>query len=285
MRIVAYPVFKHAGSLMGSFDSRDPRRSDFSESHVEVDLRRCEFIQPAAVLWCVLYPLLALERGATCEILVPENLGVCIYLRTLGVIELLKDNGVSIDDRDIPQRDAEQLIVPLTRFDTESDVEQAANQAEEALMDSGLGSANLYPVVSNTFAELAMNAVQHSQSEIGAYGFIQFYESERGRRFVCGVADGGIGIRRSLESNPEHRGKVPYDWIAIEHAVKERVSGTGDQHRGIGLFGIAEEMRKADRQLYIHSGIGVLRTSEDMQSEARRTRLLPGTLGYASIPA
>lgn len=154
-------------------------------------------------------------------------MGVCIYLKTLGVIEILKGNGVGIDDRNIPKRDAEKLIVPLTRFDAENDVELAANQAEEALMDSGLGSANLYPVVSNTFAELAKNAVQHSQSQIGAYGFIQFYESERGRRFVCGVADGGIGIRRSLESNPEHKDKVPYDWTAIE----TRAEGEGERHR------------------------------------------------------
>ena len=61
-----------------------------------------------------------------------------------------------------------------------------------------------------------MNAVQHSESPIGALGLIQFYEFQQGRRFVCVVADGGIGIRRSLERNPELKNRVPYDWVAIE---------------------------------------------------------------------
>ena len=89
-------------------------------------------------------------------------------------------------------------MLPLTRFDTESEVEELTNETYESLQRSGLGSANLYPLVSEVFAELAVNAVEHADSPIGAYGFVQFYEFEVGRRFVCGIADGGIGIRRSL---------------------------------------------------------------------------------------
>lgn len=78
--------------------------------------------------------------------------------------------------------------------------------------------------------------------------------------------------------------RVPYDWVAVELAMLERVSGTGDSTRGIGLYGVAEDMRKGGRQLIIHSGIGSLQIDEDLQSQARRTRLFPGTLAYASIP-
>lgn len=140
-------------------------------------------------------------------------------------------------------------------------------------------------IVTNTFAELALNAVQHSESPLGAYGFIQFYDSPRGRRFVCGVADGGIGVRSSLEKNPQLQDRVDYDWVALELAVRERISGTLEPTRGMGLYGIAEEIRKTDRQLILHSGLGVLHIREDLQSEARRTKLFPGTLAYASIPS
>jgi len=139
--------------------------------------------------------------------------------------------------------------------------------------------------VSEVFAELALNAVEHAESPIGAFGFVQFYEFSEGQRFVCGVADGGIGIRASLERNPTLRSRVPYDWAAIELAVRERVTGTGDQTRGIGLYGVAEDMRKPGRQLILHSGIGSLMISEDMETEAKRTSLFAGTLAYASIPA
>ncbi|MHB8392646.1 MAG: hypothetical protein ACYDBH_24220, partial [Acidobacteriaceae bacterium] len=49
---------------------------------------------------------------------------------------------------------------------------------------AGVGAANLYSVVAEVFAELALNAVQHSQSEIGCLGLIQFL-SVRERRAIC----------------------------------------------------------------------------------------------------
>lgn len=284
MRITAYPDFRHAGSLWGSFDSQDPRRLGFRNQPVEVDLRRCEFVRPAAILWCIIYPLLARLRDCECTLLVPENTQVCRYLKSVGLFQTLQEKGVNVDDRDIDVAQASRLVLPLTRFDSESEVEQIANDVLEAMELSGLGSPNLYPFVSDTFAELALNAVQHAESPIGAYGVVQFYESEAGQRFVCGVADGGIGIRRSLEKNPEYSGRIPYDWVAIELAAREGVTSVRDSTRGIGLNWIAEEIRKGGRQLILHSGIGSLQIREDIQSDARRTRLFPGTLAYASIP-
>ncbi len=284
MRIVARPLFQHAGNLVWPFGSPDPREIAFSEQELELDLRKCEFILPAAVLWCAVYPLLCRYRGIECRLLVPENEGVCIYLKSLGLFETLQANGVEVDDRDIVKGLGAQIVVPLTRFDSESEAEDLANQANDTLNKLGIGAANLRPLVSETFAELAMNAVQHAESGIGAYGLVQFYGSGDRQRFVCAVADGGIGIRRSLEKNPEFSSRVPYDWVAIELAVRERVSGTGDSRRGIGLYGVAEDMRVGDRQLIIHSGIGSLQIDEDLQTQARRTRLFPGTLAVASIP-
>jgi anti-sigma regulatory factor (Ser/Thr protein kinase) len=230
------------------------------------------------------YCLLAAARGSSCRLLVPENVGVCVYLKALGLFRVLEGVGVEVDDRGIRARQDTQLILPLTGFREEAQVEELANQALDALTRAGLGSANLHPLVSEVFAELALNAAEHSESEVGAFGFIQFYQFQEGRRFICAVADGGIGIRRSLERNPELRDRVPYDWTAVELAMRERVSGTGAKTRGIGLYGVAEDMRKAGRRLIMHSGIGMLETSEEMETEARRTTLFPGTLAFASIP-
>ena len=274
MQIEAPVSFWHAGDLSARFAANDPRTTRFAHSTVEVDLRNCDFIRPAAVLWCAVYPILAANRGSSCRVLVPENVGVCVYLKSVGLFGTLQNAGIEVDDRGIRERQDQRAIVPVTRFSTESEVNDLANQALEAL----------YPLVSETFAELALNAVQHSESPIGSFGLIQFYESERGRRFVCVVADGGIGIRRSLEHNPVLIDRVPYDWVAIELALEERISGTGSPTRGIGLFGVADDMRHAGRELIIHSGIGMLATSEEMESESRRTTLFPGTLAFASIP-
>ncbi len=200
------------------------------------------------------------------------------------MFDILKEKGVAIDDRDVPGGGTERLILPLTDLESEYQVEKVANDVIDGLTGSGLGASNIYQVVADAFAELALNAVQHSESEVGAFGYIQYRESANGPRFICAVADGGIGIRRSLERNPALLARVPYDWVAIEVAMQERVSGTQDPTRGMGLFSVVEEVRKAQRQLLIQSGIGVLQIGEELQSQARRTKLFPGTLAYASIP-
>ena len=284
MRIVPFPRFQDARSLRWPPDLGDPRKSEFMESAVEVDLRRCELVGPSAALWCVVYALLARQIGVECRVLVPESFLVCAYLNSLGMFQILRESGVDIDDRDIPVRHSPKIVLPLARFDNESEAEGLANRVIEALTQSGLGVANLYPLVSETIAELAVNAVEHSVSGIGAFGLVQFHDEGAGQKFECVVADGGIGVRQSLQRNPNLRPRVPYDWIAVELAVREQYSGTGDATRGIGLFGIAEDMRTAGRTLMIHSGIGSLVINDDMQSSSRKTRLFPGTLAHVSIP-
>ena len=73
--------------------------------------------------------------------------------------------------------------------------------------------------------------------------------------------------------------------LAIELATRERISGTGDPNKGIGLFGVAEDARKGDRRLIVHSGIGVLEISEEVRQDSRRTNPFPGTLGFMSFPS
>jgi len=284
LKIEAPLNFWHAGNLSPALASRDPRQASFIDAEVDIDLRNCQFVRPAALLWCAVYPLLASLKGSKCRLLVPENVGTCVYLKSVGLFSVLQQAGVEVDDRQIWSRQDSQVIVPLTPFRQEDEVDKLANQALEALSLAGLGAANLYPLVTEIFAELALNAVQHSESAIGSFGLIQFYESDRGRRFVCTVADGGIGIRRSLERNPLLRNRVPYDWVAIELASRERISRTGDPTRGIGLYGVSEDMRKSGRELIIHSGLGALTINEEVESEAKRVSLFPGTLVFASIP-
>ncbi len=284
MRIVLPEHFRHAGDLRPHEAGSDPRDTAFPDEEVIVDARETNFLRPAAIMWGLVDPMLARNLGRTCRFLVPENQGVCIYAQSLGVFDMLQHNDIAVDDRGVREQHDPQIVLPLTRFSTEAEVENLANLAFERLTASGLGAANVHPFVSEVFAELALNAVQHSQSLVGGFGFIQFYGFEEGERFICAVADGGIGIRESLTKNPDLRDRIFYDWDAIELAVRERVSGTGTETRGIGLYGVAEDMRSPRHQLIIHSGIGMLHIGEDVDSHAARTSLFPGTLAYASIP-
>ncbi|MDP7533095.1 MAG: hypothetical protein QGI88_04910 [SAR202 cluster bacterium] len=159
MLLIETPAtFGHAGHLRSKESSNDPRSPGFGFEHVILDLRGCQFIRPAALLWCLIYALLAKKTGGACEIWVPENMGVCVYLKSTGMIDILKDARVDIDDRGIGSTDHERLVLPLTQITSAFDAEEAANAATEALMESGFVAANLIPTLSDTFGELTNNA-------------------------------------------------------------------------------------------------------------------------------
>lgn len=106
MNIITPSAFLHAGTLAPRFASVDPRKPSYRETQLDIDMRGCEFVRPAAVLWCVIYPLLAVSRGAKCRLLVPDNLGVCVYLKSVGLFSVLQEQGVELDDRRIPDQPA-----------------------------------------------------------------------------------------------------------------------------------------------------------------------------------
>ncbi len=274
------PQFTHAGQLSESQLSRDPRDSRIDD--FAIDLRACEFVRPPAVLWCAIYCLLAARHGTSCQVLAPENIGVAGYLKATRLFDLLREHGVSVDDHDIEPAQQGRMALAIQRLDTQSDVERVADEALESLSDQNLGAANRRTLVAETFTELAGNAVEHGESPVGSYGMIQHYDWQEGPRFLCVVADGGIGIRESLMRNAALRDRIGHDWDAIDLAMQERMTGTGHPHRGKGLFEVSQEMRSPDSELLIHSGLGIV-SPEDPQMRARAGALFPGTLAYATL--
>lgn len=277
--------FSHAGQLTPQIDSFDPREERFDASQfIQIDLRDCEFVRLPAALWCVVSLALARKRGSQCRLIVPTNMGVCVHLKSIGFFDVLRDLGVEVDDRDIYGKNDPKIVLPITRFASVGEATTITNQVYEHLRTTNLGAVNLTTVVSELFSELALNAAQHSESSVGAFATILFQSSPRGQRFACMVADGGIGIRSHLSRNPNLLRRFAYDWDALELAIRERVSGTGDPHRGIGLYGVSEDVRRPEHSLLLHSGLGSLEITEDLESSARRTRLFPGTLVFLAIP-
>lgn len=79
--------FMHAGRLLARYDRYDPRKRGFEIDVLDIDLRDCEFVTPSATLWCIVYAVLSVKRGATVRLLVPHNMGVCVYLKSLGLFD------------------------------------------------------------------------------------------------------------------------------------------------------------------------------------------------------
>ena len=286
MEIIPPKDFKDGRGVGAKFTKYDPRIHSFPSPDVIINLAECSSISPPALLWCIVYLMLWKQRGWSCFPVLPIAEDAAASLADAGLVPLLQEEGIPVygGNPDAFRFRSTDTVLPLTRFNSPREAADLINRVEGDLFSSGLGSANIRPIVSEQFAELVNNATEHSESSIGAYGFVQFCSSGRNRRFVCGVADGGIGIRQSIERNPalEHFG---YEWSAIELATKELVSGTSLSNRGIGLFSVSDEMRIPGRKLLIHSGRGIVTISEDSQIRMIRANLFPGTLVYFSIPA
>ena len=284
MRIKPPTNFWHTGDLPPLDASRDPRQETYAASELEIDLRECSSFRPPAILWCAVYALLAKLRGTACRLLTPEDTGAATYLKEVGLYPILQSAAIEVDHGGPIHPSDASIILPVTQFNDEAGVDNLPNQVELRLGELELGSANVRSLVTDILYELAFNAAQHSESPIGAYGLIYLHRSEAGNRFLCAIGDGGIGIRASLKRNKAHSSKVPYDWVAIDLASRERVSGTGDPTRGIGLSRISDEIRKTGRQMVLHSGAGVMAINENVESESRSVTLFPGTLTFVSIP-
>ena len=286
LEITAQRQFRHTDDLLRyQVPNNDPRRTDFDWDSVTIDLRQCEFVRPAGVLWCTVYPLLVAERGIPCEVVVPVQSVIATYLNDLGLFDILKGAGVECDYHAPPNLERWQLVLPITQLDTISNVEELENTLIENLEHRNLSSVNVHTDVGVAFAELANNAVEHAESSIGTYGLVQFYEWNP-PRFVCAVADGGIGIRDSLQKNPWYARLALTDWDAIDYATLENVSGTSDRTRGMGLHHIVNDILPPDRELNINSGVGFFHTDGGAgPTRTRRSYLFPGTSAFINVPA
>ncbi len=284
MEIVPRQVFRDARDAPGRFSKYDPRSDKFPESQVIVDLRVCTLVQPPAILWCAIYLLLAKRHGSDCLLLLPVEQLAARSLVDAGLIRVLREAEVTVEPDRIKMDILPELTLPLTRFEP-STAEELADRLHLSLSSHRQGSATLHTEIAETFSELVNNAAEHSQSSIGSLAFVQFQSLDKQRRFVIGVADGGIGIRQSLERNPNHQDNHWYDWVAIRRATGELVSGMPNSSRGIGLFSIFDESHRPGRELTIHSGRGIVTLSRDSQARMIRANLFPGALAFVSIPS
>lgn len=284
-KITPLSRFRDGRDVPARYNKQDPRKPISGPQQVIVDLSDCVSIGIPAVLWCAVYLTLSKLHGGESALLAPKAVGPSSRLAATGLFQILRDGDVSVEDNPADHApEAIKSVLPLTRFDNTYEAEELAIRATEALIGEGLGASDVYSLVGETFAELVVNAAGHSMSPIGAYGIVEIDWSNGKRNVLCGVADGGIGIHKSLLSNPAHARIIFNDWTAIEVAARELVSGTLDKTRGIGLFGVTEDMRRPGRELAIHSGTGWMKINEATESRAVRASLFPGTLALVSIP-
>ena len=217
-----------------------------------LDLGAVGFVDPyAAVSLCVLVELLAAKTGARPRLLLPRSLPVRSYLSRVGVLQCL-DGIAEVDGADTGASPivGSEVLLGLTKIES-ADAINAATRRLLQILEVNLGyEKKTINAVANTISELCANILDHS----GSHGWVvaQRYRRPDGeaRYLWIGVADGGIGIKKSLATRYDTAAWSHRD--AIVNALKKNFSRFPD--RGLGLTMVRRIVEDFWGSLHIRSG-------------------------------
>ena len=250
-----------------------------AREHLEIDLRKVEWISPLGVVAVLATCLRASRAELAATVYPPRNEDVFAYLVQIGFAAELERNGwTGPGDSETTDTAAIGPHLPVSRLTTEMEVEAAAEVLRGALSDARL-AGGLSEDLSTIATELTANAREHGED---CYAVAQIHTGARSRTpgVHLAVADFGPGFASTLQ---EHHGEMS-DSEAIVLGFEAGVSGTGDRYRGNGLAYIAEAVDKYhDNVLHVASQTGyVVRRGGEFQ--VIEGVAFPGTLASAYLP-
>lgn len=235
-------------SMDGLFEQA-MRRSNGSRP--VVNLQDVDFVDPySAASLCVLVEYLRSETDETPRILLPKNLNVRGYLRRMKVWEQL-DGLADLDGSagGASGSSDSDILLELTRIDSKSAIEGATEHLLQ-IVSANLGyKRKSINAVTNTISELCFNVLDHSETT--GWAVAQRYHRANGSRFLAiGVADCGIGIKKSLGTRFRTGGWSHFD--AIINALKKEFSRF--PKRGLGLHMVKKIVFDFGGNLHIRTG-------------------------------
>ncbi|HWC48756.1 MAG TPA: ATP-binding protein [Solirubrobacterales bacterium] len=246
----------------------DGWKNDFPLAHelpdvVEIDCSRLELpIHPMFAVRLRVFTDWHQAGGRTVRIMPPADPKARKLFEAMGI------------DPQVDPVTEDDAILPVTRLGEFLQVEEVAGRTQEILEYQLTDVAPLGEATFMAVSELCGNAIDHGENALGAYIAVRRVKEPR-KQVSIAISDLGVGI-------PEHiRQRYPEwsdDGWAIAYATEERVSGTGDPHRGFGfsaVFEAALTSSLSSARMDILSANGFCRTQS--VQEDRKTEALPAT--------
>lgn len=157
-----------------------------------------------------------------------ENVPTLAYLIRMGLFKYLGvDPGKSITEHEESGR-----FIPLTQIQNNDELKQAIVNLVPLLH----APAAVADPIKYVFSEMVRNALEHSQSTVGAFVCAQYYSESK--RIAIGIADAGIGVLNTMRQHHD----VQSSRAAIRLALQPGITGTTSRiggnefNAGAGLF-------------------------------------------------
>lgn len=173
------------------------------------------------------------------------------YLIRMGLFKFLGINA----EKEIQEHEESGRFIPLTQIRNNDELKTAIINLVPLL--------HAPPAVADpikyVFSEMVRNALEHSQSPVGAIVCAQYYRESK--RIAIGIADGGIGIRQSMMRSH----KVETDRDAINLALQPGITGTTSRiggnefNAGAGLFFTKSIATLSRNRFFLYSGDSMFR--------------------------
>jgi hypothetical protein len=256
---------------------------------VIIDLSNVGFIKPMGVISILLLVESITKMNGSEQpdllLLPPANPEVLDYLLKIEFIPALKSLGrwkipkkIKVSGHKI------KPVIPITKFHNSQDIDDIAIAMQNIFHTELSGLTTLLQPCAVTFVELAINAVEHANSN-GGFVLAQRYDYHDGAKLEVAVGDCGIGILKSLNQNKKIRGQFNSARQAITSVLQGGLSRLNDRYRGYGLHNMKDELIRApDRSLTLRSGNGYAIIRTGRRPYSAKCAYFPGTLGHAVIP-
>jgi hypothetical protein len=173
-----------------------------------------------------------------------------------------------------------ERFMRMVRVDWQSNVTQIARDMRDSLqVDDRHVRAELFDCLDESISNLWAHAATPG------FAVAQSYEQGTAQSgYELAIVDCGKGIRAGLLENPDYRGSIPDDMIAVEMACRKGVSGAlyryphDQQHFGQGLFRIDTITKSTGGCFRLYSGAACRERCGDIPPAITSTPFWQGTI-------
>lgn len=211
-----------------------------------LDLSTASFVEPYGLVGVAVLAEQAVSAGREVTFVPPTNPNVRNYLSRMRLGEVLTDLGITHGLPVVNANPLQSELLELQKFSGQGGGEAVATLVFDKL--EAVGADNeVRQTLFEAVCEVAGNVDYHANVP---HGYVAAQTTHQGGKVSFAIADSGQGLMSSLAAFHD----ISDDAEAIDLAVKEEVSGTGERGRGQGLPTVVSTSVGLNGNVHIASG-------------------------------